>query len=347
MPKLKLDNAGSLANIQEPPMLISEILPEGSITCVYAPTYSGKTFFALAAAEAVAGFNDFMGHFKVPDPGNVIFIEQDSPEYDTGRALYAMLKPKIESLKAQTDGSYHLNALGISWHPMLDLQKAEDCSTIAETARTRYTSLGHHGPVERAYIGTKLIILDTLRRLHGADENDATKMDNIMGRIQWIRENGRIPDEPKPAILFLHHSTKAGFTARGSSAIEATVDNIFRISRNKRTGIITCHIEKARAIQPPSFRYRIITEDHKIHGTLKRVEFVSLVEDPNEPDAPPSTTIHQLLQYVTNSDTPYPRADLHEWGALNDVPKTTINKWIRDLKAEGKVKVRNGCISIT
>ena len=60
--KIKLETAASLAHIQQPPMLISEILPEGSITCVYAPTYSGKTFFALEAAKAIAFDLPFMGH---------------------------------------------------------------------------------------------------------------------------------------------------------------------------------------------------------------------------------------------------------------------------------------------
>ena len=336
--KIKLETAASLANIQQPPMLISEILPESSITCVYAPTYSGKTFFALEAAKAIAFDLPFMGHWPIDAPGNVIFIEQDSPPYDTGRALYAMLKLHIKRLEAQIDGSHHLAALGLAWHPGLNLQKPEDCQEIAKVARERFTSLGHHGPVERFYEGTKLIIMDTLRRMKGtADENDATQMGSIMNNLDWIREHSG-----KAAILFLHHSTKATFGVRGSSAIESEVDNIFRLSRNKKTDLITCHIEKARAIQPFSFHYQILTEEHKMHGTLKKVEFAGLVEEPEEK---PKLDKHSLLAVLLSKNTGTPRADLVKWAALNNIPKSTVYKWVSALKKEGRLTEKAGVLS--
>lgn len=338
MSKIKLETAASLAHIQQPPMLISEILPESSITCVYAPTYSGKTFFALEAAKAIAFDLPFMGNWKIDAPGNVIFIEQDSPPYDTGRALYAMLKLHIKRLEAQIDGSHHLAALGLAWHPGLSLQKGEDCTEIARVAKNRFTSLGHHGPVERFYEGTKLIVMDTLRRLKGsADENDATQMGTIMNNLDWIREHSG-----GAAILFLHHSTKATFGVRGSSAIESEVDNIFRIARNKKTDIITCYIEKARAIQPLSFHYQIITEEHPIHGTLKKVEFAGLVEEPPEEEKP-KVGKSALLNMLANKATP--RADLVEWAGLNNVPKSTLYKWISTLKKEGKLTEKKGVLT--
>ena len=251
-----------------------------------------------------------------------------------------MLKLHIKSLEAQEDGSHHLAALGLAWHPGLSLQRLEDCTEITKVARMRFTSLGHHGPLEVAYTGTKLIIMDTLRRMKGnADENDATQMGTIMNNLDWIREHSG-----KAAIMFLHHSTKNTFGVRGSSAIESEVDNIFRLARSKKTGLVTCHIEKARAIQPLSFHYNILTEEHPIHGTLKEVKFAGLEEPPPEIDEQPKPDKQTLLTLVTNKG-PVHRAKLAEWAGLNNVPKSTLYKWITSLKREGKIIEDKGTCS--
>jgi hypothetical protein len=319
-------------------MLIEEILPVGSITAVVGPTYSGKTFFALEAACAVAFGRPFMGKWAVPLPGNVLFIEQDSPKYDTGRALYAMLREDITRLEATPEGAHRLRALQIAWHQRLSLSRTEDVARIIETANKLWTPLGFTGHEEHGFAGTNLIILDTFRRLHTAQENDATEIQEILDRMDFIKEH------TGAAILFLHHVTKARpdnpATLRGSTAIEGAVDNIFRITRKKRDPLIRVEVEKARAIQPPEFYYTIDTKEEN-GNTTKTVRFDSAPEgetntttsSPGMESGKPSGPDRLLAFLNTLQDTLSNRkTDAVEWGKLNGISRSTVYRWLRELE---------------
>jgi len=329
MKPLLLENAGTLANISKPPMLIDEVLPVGSITCVVGPTYSGKTFFGLEAACSVAFGMPFMG--KWPSTmGNVLFVEQDSPKYDTGRALYGMLRTQIDALRATEDGEHHLEALQIAWHQQLNLGKSEDVERIITTANKLWTPFGWNGDEELGMKGCSLIVLDTFKRIHTAQENDATEMQIILDRLDYMRER------TGAAIMFLHHATKPRpdmpATVRGSTVIEGSVDNIFRITKRKRERYHKVEVEKARAIQPPDFKYEIVTEDHGTHVT-KSVRYVEGEENGEHNAASHGTAPSgpaNLLAFLTATPTAS-KADAVEWGKLNGISRATIYRWYKEI----------------
>jgi RecA-family ATPase len=79
--------------------------------------------------------------------------------------------------------------------------------------------------LERA-CGRRLMLIDTLRRIHVADENDGGEMAALLGQME------RITARTGCSILFLHHTTKAAAlngqgdmqqASRGSSVL---TDNI-------------------------------------------------------------------------------------------------------------------------
>ncbi len=328
MKPLVLETAATLSSINKPPMLIEEILPEGSITCVVGPTYSGKTFFALEAACAVAFGSPFMGKWT-PSPGNVLFIEQDSPKYDTGRALYAMLRTQIDELHATQYGEHRLEALRIAWHQQLNLTRTEDVGRIVATANNLWTPLGFQGGKELGHKGCKLIVLDTFKRIHTAQENDATEMQVILDRMDHIRE------ATGAAIIFNHHATKPRpdmpATIRGSTVIEGSVDNIFRITKKKHGTISKVEVEKARAIQPPDFSYSVTTED--IAGvTHKYVKFVEGDPSP-EKGAPESSSAGPDRLRAFHAATPNATPQMAvEWGRLNGFSRSTIYRWLKEIE---------------
>lgn len=342
--RLHLEDASTLENIQAPPMLIDELIPEESITLVAGPTFSGKTFIALEAAKAVAFGQPFMNKWAIPNPGNVLFLEADSPKYDTGRALYAMLKPTIHQLQADPDGPGHrLKALQIDWTSRLNILSQEDTSLISRSANALRTSLGFYGANETLHVGAKLIILDTFRRHHTSDEDKSTEMQVIMNRLDWLRAN------TKAAIMVLHHVTKGTKNKpRGSTVIEGSVDNIYLISKDGRSKHHKMSPEKTRSIAPSGFWWNIVTEPDPLveNGVIKRVEWIKNIDAPIEaPTGSDSLPIHDLaptandllahMQLWPEGQTTH---ELVAWGHANfGVGKSLVAKWRKQLTEEGHI----------
>lgn len=75
-------------------------------------------------------------------------------------------------------------------------------------------------------VGRRVLFLDTLRRFHRLDENDAASMSVLIGRLE------KISALTGCAIIFLHHSSKAaalqgqGDQAQASRGSSVLVDNI-------------------------------------------------------------------------------------------------------------------------
>jgi len=330
-------------------MLVEGLIPRGSITVIAGPTYSGKTFFALELARAAALGEPFMGQFPIlPHLGNVLLVEQDSPAYDTGYALRRMLPPwfSTDPERAQTVPLY------VSWHPGLNLQQAVDVSSLISSSRSLSTSLGlfntygfdedtgdfYQEHEEQSINGCSLLILDTLHSLHHADENSNTEMGVILSSIKRLR------DQTGASILIVHHAGRSklgpGYapTVRGATAIENAVDNIFQISRNKRSGLISVHVEKARSIQPPNFTYTISSRDDAGIVT-KHVTFKSFLQAQYQEDDThsPDTSAKDLFMSFLSTKSEHRRSDLTSWASLNGVTDRTVTNWIMRLLETGKL----------
>jgi hypothetical protein len=329
MKTLQLENATSLAHIERPPMLIQDIIPEASLSFVAGANYCGKTFFAMELARAVAFGEPFMGRWPVERQGNVLFIEQDSPKYDTGRAFYALIRHQYDSLLAGTDGSHPLQALQFAWMPDLDLTQGDDVKAIIHTAKHLHTPMGFTPTQEEiAFNGCALIILDTFRSLSTADENSSTEIQAIISRLKIVR------DQTGAAICVLHH-TGHNDKLRGSTAIGGAVDNLYLITKRKREGVSRVVVEKARAIQPPDFTYRIsTTHDHTL-GMTKAVRFVELLNQSE--DAIPAPTEETFRAHLL-AHPGTTRPELEDWGALNNVTYGTIGKWLIALREARMVR---------
>lgn len=275
---LTLETAADLAHISAPPMLIKDLIPEGSLIAITGPSFSGKTFVALELARAVAFNTPFMHRWPVISSGNVLLIESDSPKWDTGLALRAMLKDDMTRLSAQTNGSYRLDALKIAWHPFLNIQQSLDTDKIINTALSLYTTLGWWGTQEKTFEGCHLLIMDTLRRIHQGDEDSSTEMNKILFEIDRIRKR------TSSTIAFLHHEPKSARTPlRGSNVIEGNCDFVIRVTKKK--GLSKASFIKGRgellAESTPDFKFSI----SKTKGGRKEVKFHSFIDKKEEPVA--------------------------------------------------------------
>jgi hypothetical protein len=88
-----------------------------------------------------------------------------------------------------------------------------------------------------------LVVFDTLARcMTGGDENSALHM----GRVVAVTDRVRV--ELGATVLFLHHTTKAGGSERGSSALRGALDTLLAL--NPVDDQLTLSVEKQKDAPP-------------------------------------------------------------------------------------------------
>lgn len=202
-----------------------EVLPglvAGTVGAVVAPGAAGKSYFALAASLAVADGMELRHSY---------FGESECPPYlvtgVTGKVLYlnledplAILNNRLFDFGAAVAGtgrpySYHekVTILPLSGRPIHLIDQN------GETVRR------HADLLAKTCEGYRLVIIDTLRRIHHGDENNSGQMAALMAIFE------RIGRDTGTTIIFAHHASKAATfnkvgdaagAARGSSVL---VDN--------------------------------------------------------------------------------------------------------------------------
>jgi len=194
---------------QEPPEL-DFIWPgflAGTVGALVAPGGTGKSFWALEAAMSVA--------CHVPG-GDVLAL---SPRY-SGRVVYlAAEDPKPVMIRRIHAIGQHIDpdaqgviAENLTLEPImgrrLDLMNEEHLETLVKYSH-----------------GARLLILDTLSRLHTLDENSNGDMARLVSVLEYIAAS------TGAAVLYLHHVSKVSArdgqtdqqqAARGASAL---IDN--------------------------------------------------------------------------------------------------------------------------
>jgi RecA-family ATPase len=194
---------------KEPPEL-DFILPgflAGTVGALVAPGATGKSFWALEAAMAVA--------CRV-EGGDLLGL---APKY-TGRVVYLAAEDPTEILVRR------IHAIGQHLSPLAREAIAENL--ILEPILGRRLNVMDEAHLRRVIeycAGARLIVLDTISRMHNLDENSNGDMSRLISTLEYIAASTRA------AVLFLHHVSKgsasAGQTdqqqaARGASAL---IDN--------------------------------------------------------------------------------------------------------------------------
>ena len=347
---IPVEGTRGLKTLGPPPMVIEELIPVGSITLVSGQPYSGKTFFALEAARAVATGSLFMGKWKVERPGNVLIVEQDSPKYDTGRALWAMLAEQAaaeDPALVEDEGSI-VDPIYTAWHPGLDLSSRLDALRIAATANSLHTWRGlrdypyaavdNEGNVtheweeiDDGYYGVSLIILDSSRSLHRGEENESGDMEQVLQNIKLIRE------KTGAAIILIAHDNAAGEKTRGSTAIPAGVDTEYAVTKRRRNKDHGVFIRKARAIAPQEFRYTITTAAGDA-GVTKSVEFKEYIEEAVEEQPEEEGKREVLMRFIASGPKELKR-DLEPWSLAENVSARTLKTYLGDAVQTGYLTV--------
>lgn len=225
---LPLDLRACAAN--DPPRIdyVLPALPVGCVGILSGAGGAGKSMWVNQAIYQVAA-----GQYCDFGLGTVA-----APRGDIGRVLVFNLEDPAEILHSR------FHAIARHWHPN-DGNKKQWIDDLAEFVRV-YPLAGHgitlldqyalETEAARRLVGVcelfkpRLIVIDTLRRAHDADENNNGQMSAV---LRWFEVLAR---RVGAAVLLLHHESKVGLNdpdagasaLRGASAI---VDNARWVAR--------------------------------------------------------------------------------------------------------------------
>lgn len=210
----RLDIARALTTPPAPREFALPCLRLGTVGGLVSPGGAGKSMLAMQLALAVStGVDTLGGLFKHPGWQDV----------KTGGVLYASLEDGPDDAAARLHSIWQ--ALGQKATEAA-LRRASGNLTVETLTGMKAPDLLDGGDwaewLDKASAGKRLVILDTLRTSHLADENDAAAMSRLLATLQGAAiRNGM-------ALLFLHHTSKAATlagqgnmqqAARGSSVL--------------------------------------------------------------------------------------------------------------------------------
>jgi len=203
--------------------LVEDLLTVGDKAIIGGASGSGKTFFSMGLATAVMGGTDFLGH-KVQQ-GLVLYQAGESGRGVIGRA---------RALRKHANIPHDL-AL-----PMEFLTKRVDL--FSENGDVQ-AFIDEIKAWQDYYIDDvlRLIVIDTLAKASiGAEENSAKEMGIVLANAD------KIISETKAAVLLVHHMNAEGKKLRGSTAIQANVEQVIGISVDDVTKIRTATVHKMK-----------------------------------------------------------------------------------------------------
>lgn len=231
----------SLMEQEFPPAryVIEPFFEVGAVNMLSAPPNNWKSWFLFYFASCIAGGNPVFGKFPTEKAGILIVNEEDSHRSVQDRF-------KILKITDPTLEIYFRIASGAK------LTKKFIEEIILECKEKNLT----------------MVMFDSLRSMHEADENDSTTMQGVMDLLKILAREGI-------TVLFTHHNRKKSLfnkgddaeASRGSSAINAAVSGYISLEEEEReTGkfVVVRHLKSKVGEKLPSFEIKVIKEENTI-----------------------------------------------------------------------------------
>jgi hypothetical protein len=201
-----------------PPLrwIVDGALPESGVAAIYGEPGTGKSFISIdLAARISSGAGKWFGRNVSQRP--VVYIALEG-----GRGI----RQRLEAWDLHN--GFKADKIKVLLDP-LQLQDA----TAVDALIAELT--------EQCASGT-VVIIDTLAQAtQGADENSGLDMGNALGAAQ------RIAAALNGLVIFVHHSGKdASRGLRGHSSLNAAMDAVIAVHRNRQSGVRDWNVSKMK-----------------------------------------------------------------------------------------------------
>lgn len=211
--------------------LVDSYIEADTMAVLFGPPGKGKSFFALDVSCCIATGRPFHGHDV--QPGAVFYIAGEGHN-GLAKRLHAWAQYN------DTDMPAHLF---VSEAPT-DLASATNAARVAEAVQQIAAKTGET---------PALIVIDTMARNFGGDENSATDVGQFVTHIDALRRHW------KATVLIVHHSGKDGEKgARGSSALKGAADAEYEIGRGEDKLIRLTPRKMKDAEEPPPLTFELV-----------------------------------------------------------------------------------------
>lgn len=188
-----------LESLPEPVWLIHGLFEVGDVICVYGDPAVGKTFLALDWALSISAGARWLD--RPVSRGPVVYVAAEGAR-NIGRRIAAWRQEHSE-----VPNTFRL--------------VAEPVNLLLEEQVTALASA-----IEAASIAPTLIVFDTLARCFvGGDENSSKEMGQAIDNLRLLKK-------VDTTILLVHHSAKNAKMERGSGALRAAIETMFRVHRS-------------------------------------------------------------------------------------------------------------------
>ena len=181
------------------PIIDDGILLDGTLLMIVAKAKHQKTFLAQNMAISIAFGSDFAG-FKVLEAKKVLYFMAEGGYYPNRDRIQKMCSEQTSNLV-------------MGYPSYLPINRDEEFNHLIETIKLEKPDV---------------LILDPLKRFHDVDENSASQMGDVFGRIRKIIE------EFKLSVIIIHHTGKVTSKGgRGSSVIMGEYDSCIEMTKHK------------------------------------------------------------------------------------------------------------------
>ncbi len=305
-----------------PDEIVEGLLTAGGVSLLYGDSNSGKTFFVIDMAVAVARGVPWMG--KRTESGLVIYLAAESP---------ASVRSRLQAYRRHH--GLEVPNFAIVQSP-IDLFDGEaDTDSVIDLVRQIEASTG-----QRA----RLIVGDTLARLSaGANENAGQDMGLVVRRFDRIRT------ECNAHFMLVHHSGKAAAAgARGWSGIRAAVDTEIEVTDSPAGRC--AEVTKQRDLPTKGLRIGFGLKLLALGYTKWGEPATSCVVMPTDlPERPTGKRISEvggaIVELLRTKDTGVKKRELvaHFHGRYD---KSAVYRELKRLVEAGKANESNGVVSI-
>ena len=249
MSMLPVKRAAEITESPPQQWLVESLWTQQAVGVLCAQPKSGKSWLALDFAVSVASGTPVLDRFAVPDPGPVlIFPAEDA---------VTVVRDRLAGICRHRDVDFESLDVWIIGSSVLRLDTPRDCEALEETV---------------AALRPRLLILDPLIRIHGADENSATEIAKILSFLRHVQRTY------ETAVQLIHHARKngagdPGLGLRGSTEIRAWSDTNLYIRHRRGLELV---VEHRAAPAPAPVRLSLSADDESaVHVAIE--------------DAPPAT----------------------------------------------------------
>ncbi|MDD3285690.1 MAG: AAA family ATPase [Patescibacteria group bacterium] len=286
--------------------IIQDILPEGSISIISAKPGSFKTWLTLYFAICIAKGESVFGVFKVKQSRVLIIDEEDSR---------ALIKNRL--IKLGDNGNTDIN-FSIMNGFMADNE--EKMQILMDELKRRKI---------------KVLIMDSLVRIHSGDENSARDMSSLFRKISILKENGI-------TVLITHHHRKGqnnqnydNQEMRGSVDILAALDCHMMVKKDGED--LKIKQTKNRYMPEISpFKISFVEEDKRMVFAFK--EYSNGLNTPTDKQ---DKNREAVLSFINKRDGAITQDEIYR-EFQGSIGKNNILTILKNLEQEQKIKIITG-----